>query len=915
VFLGRAVELGRLDDLVASARDGLSGVLVISGEPGVGKTALFDAFAVRLTDARMLRLAGVESEASLSYAALHRLVLPIQASMAELPQLQRDALRIALGSALGTPPDRFLVGLAVMSLLALAAANHPLVVIVDDIQWLDPESLAVLGFVARRLQAEGIVMVFGLREASADERDLEGLHRVTLAGLGHNDAITLLTRSVESRIEPRVARQIVAATRGNPLALIDLGSELTEGQLVLGPLGEEPGRVGTHLEEHYLRQTRGLPQETQTWLLVAAAETRGDYGTVDAAAAALGLHGTAGEAAETHRLVTLSSRVEFRHPLVRSAVYGGAGDSERRRVHLALASVLDAEDDRDLRAWHAGAGTRGQSEPVAAQLEAAANRAGERGGLSSRTTLLVRAAELSPPGSAREARIISAAESSALAGAVTLAMTMVEQLGPDIRDDVTRGRALMVRASTRALSGEPGAVTEGPALFLAAAAAFERAGSDRARPAVLGAVEASMTAHWKMTGTTLREIGDRAVALSGVAKDGDSLEVVVLRAIGLYIRGPIDVAAPQMRAALRRLLDPELTPAELLRFGTVAVAVALGLWDVHAWQQLLERTIAVARASGALRLVDSLAYMLTLKHTELGELRQAEEVMQETNEVRIALGFTAAQLEFLQVSELLAWRDNSARTVEQIERTSAAAGYLGFGGSQALADFALAMMALADGDYDRAYVLLEAIREQEFIQVSDRTLPHLVEAAWRSGRSAEARAVERQMARISAAVGSVRAHGLSARAAAIVAPDDDAEALYLKSITLLDGLEAARSRLLFGEWLRRLRRRRESREQLRLALHAYESIGAAPFAERARRELAATGEVVAARVAPASALTAQESAIARLAASGSTNSEVGSALFISPNTVDYHLRKIFRKLGITSRRQLADAIDAGTTTS
>ncbi|WP_245884838.1 helix-turn-helix transcriptional regulator [Glaciihabitans tibetensis] len=912
MLLGRTVELRTLGHLVASARNGLSSVLVVNGEPGVGKTALFDAFASGLVGAKLVRLAGVESEASLSYAAVHRLVLPVQSAIADIPPGQQEALNIALGRASGSPPDRFLVGLAVMSLLAATAGDTPLVVIVDDIQWLDPESLSALAFVARRLQAEAIVFLFGLRDNSVDESELAGLPRLAVSGLGDNDALSLLHRAVTTRVEPRVARRIVAATKGNPLALLDLGAELTEGQLVLGPLGVEPGPIGTHLEAHYLRQTRELPADTQLWLLVAATETRGHMETVDAAAAALGLHHSAGDAAELHRLVVLSSRIDFRHPLVRSAVYGGAADADRRRVHRALATVLVTAQDEDLCAWHSGAGTRGQSESVAAQLEAAANRAGERGGFTSRTTLLVRAAELSPPGRAREARVIAAAESAAMAGAVTLAMALIEQLVPEFLDDVTRGRALMVRASTRALSGVRAAVTEGPALYLEAAAAFESAGSDLAASAVLRAVEGSMTAHWAMRDTTLGEIGERALA---IAAEATSLEATVLRAIGLYIRGPIEQAAPALREALRRILDPDLADTDLLRFGFVAVVVTNGLWEERSWQQILRRAVAVARAAGALSLLDSFAYMLSLSHTQLGELGLAEEVMQETNEVRTALGFTTEQLEFLQLAEFLAWRDGSRQTIEQIERSAAAAAQLGFGGSQTLADFALAMIALADGSYDRAYALLEPIRAENFIQVSDRTLPHIVEAAWRSGRTDEARAAERQMARISAATGSLRARGLSARSAAIVASDSQAEGLYLDSIALLGGLDAARSRLLYGEWLRRMRRRRESRSHLRQALDAYEQIGAAPFADRARRELAATGQLITARTRAASDLTPQEAAIARLAASGSTNSEVGAALFISPNTVDYHLRKVFRKLGITSRRQLAAALDAGSTES
>ncbi len=908
-MLGRTAERHALDALVTSARNGVSGALVLVGEAGIGKTALLD-HAAAAERVRVVRLAGIESEAQLSFSAVHLGLLPFLDGDERIPARQRDALRIAFGRESGPPPDRFLVGLATLSLLAEASRAKPVVCCIDDVHWLDPESLDVFAFVARRLKAERIAMVFASRPDEAGAGRLSGIPELPLAGLEPQDAIELLTRSSAVSIEPLAAAQIAAATGGNPLALIDLSQELTARQLVGQPLLPEPVPLGRHLEEHYVREARAVPEETQRWLLLASAATTGETALVADAAAALGLADDAAEAAEAAGLVTVGESIEFRHPLVRSAVYGAADGPARRIVHRALADAADAPDDADLRAWHLAAAQLRPDEAIAAELTRAAARAGERGGVASRARLLARAVELTPEGPARDQRTIEAAEAAGAAGAAHAAVDLLDRLETEALDDVSRGRVIAARATLATLLGDPAAIRHATADLMRAADAFRGTAPELERAALLRAFDLALNADFLMQGTTLAAFGERALA--AVDDDDDGADHALLRAIGLFITRPYSEAVPALRAA-QAMLDVD-DPDIALRYGMGSVAITTGLWDEVARERLLRRAAEAARSAGSLTLLDALLWIIALCLCERGRLRASAAAMEQVRQLREAIGYAA---EHVENAGYLGWV-GGAGSRETISALAEAIGAAGFGGAEAIALMGLTALDLADGRYDEAAVRLEPMVARRFIQVTMHQVADFVEAAARSGRLEAARESAADLRGYAEANGSAWCGGVAARSTALVVDDVEAERWYVDAIAQLERtstpMDLARAHLLYGEWLRRMRRRRDAREHLRLALTSFAEAGAVPYADRARRELAAAGEAAAS--APLSTptgpheLTVQESAVARMAADGATNAEIAAALFISPNTVDYHLRKVFRILGVTSRRQLAQHFPA-----
>ncbi|MFF2274552.1 AAA family ATPase [Agromyces sp. NPDC058126] len=908
-LLGRAGERERLAELVGSARNGRGSALLIRGEPGIGKTALLDDVTREVAGARVVRAHGFEAEQAMPYAALQRLGAPFTDLVETLPSRQATALRIAAGLDDGPPPDRYLVGLGMLSLLAAAAERQPLVCVIDDAHLVDVESLEVLAFMGRRLEAESIALLLATRPDERVAVTAAGVAVLELGGLDGPNSVQLLNRSSSAPVDPYLATRFAEETGGNPLALIDLGREFTAKQLTDSSLALGPVPIGLRLESTYLRAVEALPAATRRWLGIAAAESTGRVELIDEAAERLGSPADAAGPAELAGLATVRERVRFRHPLVRAAVYNAMPSAERREVHAVLREVADEHGRPDLAVWHAAAAAAGVDDEVADRMEQAADAAGGRGGTASRARLLAGAADLTTPGPVRDARLMAAAEAAAAAGAAQLALELLARIDPATADPVTEGRLLMLRAMLALFVADADGVLGGTANLLRAAELFHGLAPELEQRALLRAFEVELTAEWAVAGATLPELGERLAAGAEVA---DGQRSIALRGLAAHILLPYDEAVPPMRAAVEMLRASD--DAQLLDLGYFGVALTMGLWDEQACIELLERTAAAARDAGNLRVLDTTLWLLGEVELVRGDPAASGRYVEEVRELRRAIGYDAEQVVNAAV---LAWAGAPVEVIEQVALGTLASGFVG---AHTIAMTGLSTRDLADGRAESAYARLEPMVARDFLQVTYQQLPELVEAGARSGRSDEpaVRDAAARLARFAEVSGTPWIRGVSARAAALLAGDEEAEALYREAIGHLgvNGSrgELGRAHLVYGEWLRRVKRRRDAREELRLALAIFERVEAPAFAARARRELEATGEHVAAHApgeSTADALTPQEATVARLASAGRTNAEIGAELFISANTVDYHLRKVFRKLGITSRRQLAERYPEG----
>lgn len=902
-LLGRDAETRRLVSMLGRARNGRGAALLVSGDPGIGKTALVSTVAADPPGMTTLKVVGFEAESTIPFAAIQRLTIPLQERLAALPDRQRLALAVATGRADGPPPDRFLVGLGLLGLLTATAAVAPVVCVIDEAQHLDAESLDALGLVARRIEAERIALLFAGRVDTGLAQRLVGVPELTLPGLPMDAAVRLLQLSAAGPIDPVAAAAIVDALSGNPLALVDLAVEVSARELSGRGLDGWPVPVGRRLEQHYLRRVGEVDGPAQAWLLLAASDAAAGLDLIGAAADRLGIDPDAGDRAESAGLVELAETVRFRHPLVRSAVYNAASGVDRRRVHRALAAAAVGLGLAEIEAWHAAQATLGTDPEVADRLEHAADLAARRGGFASRASVLTRAADLTPAGARRAERLIGAAEAALMVGAVQVAAGLVGRLDDNALDVVQRARVIVVRYGIALFVADPETLVNGTALLMQAADGFHGHDPLREQRTLLMAFESCVVADRLMVGVTTAELGER---LAAGAEMTDGPTSVILRGLSALIRLPYDRAVPLARAAMAQI--DRLPEREMMQLGTAITALTTFLADIAGRDAALDRCANAARNAGALQSFDTVLWLISLTQLTGGTVRRAVECVDEVRGVRRAMGYDSEQVVNPAV---IAWTGGPREVVRQIGE---GAGAGGFGGVTAVATWALAVRDLAEGHYRDAYRLLQPQIADPFLQVTPLQYSDFVEAAVRSGHEEEAARWVTEMGRRAAVNGSPWYRGVTLRSRALVAPNDEAEAHFRTAITALTDtgalIDLARAHLLYGEWLRRTRRRGDARHQLTSALELFERGGGEIFVGRVRAEIEATGaRNVAAQEHDPLALTAQELTIARRAAAGHTNAEIAGALFISPNTVDYHLRKVFGKLGISSRRQLADRLD------
>ena len=907
VLTNRHSERGHLDRLVEAVRAGESRVLVVRGDPGVGKTVLLDSLAGRASAAgcRVARAAGAQTEMTLAFAGLHQLCAPMMDHAGRLPGPQRDALRTAFGMSAGPPPDRFRVGLAVLSLLSEVAGQQPLVCVIDDHQWLDQASAQALGFVARRLAADPVVLVFAAREPDGE---LAGLADLEVTGLAAGDARTLLESALAGPLDARVLDLIVAETQGNPLALLELPKGLSPAELA-GGFGL-PGAVAlpSRIEEAFGRQLAALPGQTRRLLLVAAAEPYGDLSLVWRAAGRLGIEPQAATPAADAGLVEFGAQVRFRHPLLRSAIYRAATVADRHAVHAMLAEVTDPAAEPDRRAWHRAKASPGPDEEVAAELERSADRAQARGGLAAAAAFLERAVLLSIDPARRAERTLAAALANLQAGAFGPALDLLATAEAGPLDELQSARVDLLRGEIAFASG---LIADAPPLLLKAAQRLEPLAADLARETYLTAWMAALFAGQLAGSCDLLEVSRAARALSASSTGPPRPVDLVLDGLTLMVTDGPAAAAVTLRQAVAAFTGPGITPQQELRWGWLAQGAASALWDDDAWRAMLVRQVRVARDAGALERLPILLAALGTAAAWSGDFAAAEALAAEVDAVGEATRSRAAPFTAMMLAAL---RGHQERAASLIEATIAEATAGGQGIAVAYANWAAAIAANGLGRYEEALAAATAANDDtSTLHLSMWALPELIEAAARCGNTPVAAAALDRLAAFTRAGGTDFGLGIQARCAALLSRGQTAASLYREAIDRLGRTklrpELARAHLLYGEWLRRENRRTDARAQLRAAHDILDAIGMEAFAERARRELLATGETVRRRAAAASVeLTAQEARIARLAVDGRTNTEIGAQLFLSARTVEWHLRKVFTKLGIGSRRELRQAL-------
>jgi DNA-binding CsgD family transcriptional regulator len=902
-LLDRQEERATLDGLLGNLRSGRGRALVLRGEAGVGKSALLDYVAEAAADMRVARIAGVESEMELAFAGLHLLCAPLLGQLENLPVPQRDALGVAFGLRDGGTPDRFMVGLAVLTLLTEVAEERPLLCVVDDAQWLDRESAQVLAFAARRLLAEPVGLVFAAREPGEQFRELADLE---VRGLPEPEARELLGSVIRFRLDERVRDQILAEAGGNPLALLELPRGLRPGQLAAGFGLVGAQAVPARIEEEFLRQLEVLPGDTRSLMLVAALEPTGDSMAVWQAAERLGIPASAAVAAEVSGLLEIGTGVLFRHPLVRSAVYSWASPSQRRTAHRALAEVTDRDRDPDRRAWHLAAAAPGLDEPVAAELERSAARAQVRGGMAAAAAFLRRAVELTGEPARRSGRALAAAQASLQAGALDTAAELLDTAAAGPLSGLQRARADLVRGQIAFASSAGG---DAPALLMKAARQLEPLDAALARQTYLDAWYAALFAGRFAGAGDLYDISLAARSAPPPA-GAPSPSDLLLDGLATLITEGRTQAAPLLSRAARVFADGDVALAERQRWSPVAVVAAVTVWDEESWQAIQARELQSCREAGLLTQLAIWVRAMAAFTAWRGNFTEAASLIAEAEAIA-----AATQTRFPPGAAVLlaGFRGAEAEAAPLLEAVSTAARAAGQGVAVQWSQWAAAVLYNGLGRYEQALAEAQATEQALELYTSMWALPELIEAATRTGQTQLAAAALGRLAEATSIGQTDWGQGIYARCRALLSDSEEAEDSYREAIGRLGRTgfrpELARAHLLYGEWLRRQRRRADAATQLRTAHEMFDTIGMRAFAERARRELRATGETARRRTAsPHEQLTPQEAQIAQLARAGLSNPEIAAQLFLSPRTVEYHLAKVFTKLDITSRRQLRQAL-------
>ncbi|OBF11405.1 LuxR family transcriptional regulator [Mycobacterium sp. ACS4331] len=862
---------------------------------------MLDHLADRAAPGRVTRTSGVQAEMELAYAGVHQLCLPFLDHVDRLPTPQRGALGTALGMTEGPTPDRFLVGLAVLNLFSDAAIDGPLLCLVDDEQWLDRASAQVLAFVARRLGAESVALVFAARQPTDA---VAGLPTLVVRGLQAREARALLDTVLTGPLDDRVRDQIVAETRGNPLALLEVPRELTAEELAGGFGFPGAVRISGDVESTFRARMDVLPEQTRLLLLLAAAEPTGDPALMWRAADALDIAPEASTAAVEADLISFRTRVRFRHPLVRSAAYRSGSPQDRRRVHLALAEATDSERDSDRRAWHLAHAAAGPDEAVAAELERSAHRAQRRGGVGAAAAFLERAAALTLDPKKRVDRALAAASAKVEAGAFDVAMDLLATTDSARLTDLQMARADLVRARIAFVTNHG---SDAPPLLLKAARRLEAIDVDLCRATYIDAFTAAMFAGRLSVGADSEEVARTAERAPRPSADPRLHDELLAWLVTFFTQG-YGAAMPQLRRVLSAA-EGEVPADQQRRWAWLSTVAAIRAWDDQRWHELSMRHLDLVRGAGALS--DTPLALNTHAFVTMfsGELSATEALVDEQAAVQEALGSRIAPYAALGLAAMRGDRDAalalSSATIAEVTAR-------GEGNGISVARWATSLLHNGLGDFRSALAAArEAITPPVGLSSANWAFTEFIEAAARLGEYADAEGALSQFVAVSEPSGTDWARGLQARCRALVSDDDTAEPLYRTAVELLGRTrirpDAARAHLLYGEWLRRQRRRNEAREQLRTAHDQFTTMGMQAFAERAGRELQATGHALPTK-APALAgptLTAQEEQVARLARDGLSNPEIGARLFISARTVQYHLSKVFTKLEITSRSQLA----------
>jgi DNA-binding CsgD family transcriptional regulator len=900
---GRARESAELEELLGAIGRGESRSLVLRGEAGIGKTALLEHLVESASEVTVVRAVGVESEMELPFASLHQLCAPFVEELDRLPVPQRDALRIIFGLSAGPPPERFLVGLGVLSLFSEVAENRPLLCVVDDAQWVDEASALALAFVARRLMAEPVAIVFATRAPSTE---LGAIPELEVRGLSASAARRVLDSAVPLKLDDDVSERIIAETRGNPLALLELPRGLTATELAGGFGLLDADTMSGRIEETFVRRLGTLSDDTRLLLLLAAAEPTGDPLLLRRAAEQLDIEPAAADGAEAEELLTIGDHIAFRHPLVRSAVYRSAAAHDRRRVHLALADATDRNADPDRRAWHLATAATGPDEEVALELERSADRAQARGGFAAAAAFLQRSLRMTEDPARRASRALGAAHASLKAGAFDDALGLLKTAQAGELDEFQSAQVDLIRAQV-AYAVNRG--SDAPPLFLKAARRLASLNAQRARETYLEALLAALVVGRLSTDAGVVEVA-QAAREAPPASDPPNAADLLLDGVALAITEGYGVGAPIFQRAVHAFAGGEISAEAVLRWGNFASYVAESSWDEASWREIPTRQIQLAREAGALlALPESLSFRMGA-HLHAGELELAQSMQ---NDLDFVTEATGQQLPPYVAIAHACWRglEDDARRLVEITINSVMERGEGWG--LTLIEWTRAVLYNGLGRYEDAVAAaLPASEHREELQ-SPLWLHELVEAAARSGKLDLATEALEELAQMTQVIQTDWALGIEARSRALLSNDRAAERLYSEAIEHLERSEArverARAHLLYGEWLRRAGRRTDAGSHLRGAHDEFRAMGVEAFAERARREIVANGGRVRKRsVELRDDLTPQERQIAQLARDGLSNSQIAAQLFLSPRTVEWHLRKVFAKLGIRSRRELSYAL-------